>query len=618
MKLSKNAVRILLFAGISLVCFNVIAFVIPLEKNGTFWVSYVFGMLAILLQLVVMKVAFRDGESVRSRFYGFPVARLIAPDGRYFQDDGKMTVDQNSAKIFTNTSLLEKFDLKWFYVDPNEVSKVIDVSDRVVKHRESYLRDYVTDSGESQGLIRDADSDWMKNGTQNVNEFTITHYVKRGNTRQMILPTTLRENNDHVFYQRWYIKGDEENLTRLQERVSLNVAGGNDVAYYIYKNGLVTGQQLQWPVYSSNVDKCVQYRFSYSNPDGAEEEVPITADVSRYSDFQYEGTGPSDGDLIEPSLTMRYIYYMNDAKSMAKRLMYFTEGHGWKENKPIRFPVKRLSYENDKNPAYQGEFLSLRHLFRDYWVFDDPKFIKEYVFDEQNKEYVGVIDYDYIRNKSEYNAEITTKYGEVTQTTMDKFLDDHLVSSVIYNDQGKESGKRILITWGNNDANLSLGGHKENNVAQGFYLYDEVYNKYQYGDSRFMVFNYPGDQVTIPNGETEVSSELVAYFVDDRNTPDDDSDDIKYQLCRYTIIFEKLSDPTIDNQTKPWSQIKGTNRDPNKLRDIAGPPIAKVTFDYPDRSAGFQEVVPLLVLVQRQRRQHWHNQEQISPQFLTL
>ena len=76
MKLSKNAVRILLFAGIALVCFNVIAFVIPLEKNGTFWVSYVFGMLAILLQLMVMKVAFRDGESVRSRFYGFPVARI--------------------------------------------------------------------------------------------------------------------------------------------------------------------------------------------------------------------------------------------------------------------------------------------------------------------------------------------------------------------------------------------------------------------------------------------------------------------------------------------------------------------------------------------------------------
>lgn len=511
---------------------------------------------------------------------------LKTPDGQYIRPTGGTTDNKNEGERLTNTGLLAKFFLKWYYVNPVPRIIEIDVRPYKVKHKESYLRDYTTDSGESQGLIRDADSDWMKNGTQEVNEFKITHYIRRGNTRQMILPTTLRENNDHVFYQRWYIKGDEENLTRLQERVSLNVAGGKDVAYYIYKNGLVTGQKLQWniPEYE-NVDKCVQYRFSYSNPDGAEGEIPITADVSRYSDLRYEGSSPYDGDLIEPSLTMRYIYYMNDAKSMAKRLMYFTGSNGWKEDKPIHFPVKRLSYETDKNEAYQGEFLSLRNLFRDYWVFDDPLFIKEYVYDEQNREYVGVIDYDYIRNKTEYNAEITQKYGEVTQATMDKFLDDHLISSVIYNDQGKESGKRIMITWGNNDANLALGGHKENNVAQGYYLYDEVYNKYQYGDSRFMVFNYPSSgQVTIPNGETEVSSELVAYFVDDRNTPDPE-DDIKYQLCRYTIIFEKLSDPTIDNQTKTWSQIKGTNRDPNKLRDIAGPPIAKVTFDYPDRSA---------------------------------
>lgn len=76
MNLSKNAVRILLFAGIALVCFNVISFVIPLEKNGTFWVGYIFGMLAILLQLVVMKVAFDGAESIRSKFYGFPIARI--------------------------------------------------------------------------------------------------------------------------------------------------------------------------------------------------------------------------------------------------------------------------------------------------------------------------------------------------------------------------------------------------------------------------------------------------------------------------------------------------------------------------------------------------------------
>lgn len=74
--MSKNSIRILLFAGIALVCFNVIAFAVPFAKTPTFWVSYAFGMLAILLQLVVMKVAFNKTESIRSKFYGFPIARI--------------------------------------------------------------------------------------------------------------------------------------------------------------------------------------------------------------------------------------------------------------------------------------------------------------------------------------------------------------------------------------------------------------------------------------------------------------------------------------------------------------------------------------------------------------
>lgn len=74
--MSKNTLRVLMFAGILLVCFNVISFVIPLEKNSTFWIGYVFGMLAILLQLVVMKVAFKGAESIRSKLYGLPIVRI--------------------------------------------------------------------------------------------------------------------------------------------------------------------------------------------------------------------------------------------------------------------------------------------------------------------------------------------------------------------------------------------------------------------------------------------------------------------------------------------------------------------------------------------------------------
>ena len=496
---------------------------------------------------------------------------LKTPGGQYIRETGGTTYNKDDGERLTNTSLYEKFFLKWYFYDPNAVEIHIDIRDKEVKHKESYLRGYVTESGKSQGLIGDVDSDWMKNGQQMVNEFKITHYVKRGNTREMVLPTTLRSNNDHVFYQRWYNGKDEENINSLLDHVSLKV-GNNDVAYYIYKNGLVTGEKLYWNMPTlNNVSKCVQYRFTYTNTDGAEVEFPVTADVSRYSDLEYEDTEhPLDDDLIEPSLTMRYIYSMNDAKTMAKKLMWYNgqNNNKWMEDKDIHFPVKRLSYETNKNEAYQGDYLSLRHLFRDYWIFDDPKFI---TYDSDGK---PTVDYAYIQNN--YNTEITTNYGTVTQETMDKFLDDHLVSTVTGDDVG-----RIRIVLENNNAGLSLGGHKDNNnVAQGFYLYDEVYNKKQYGDSRFLVFNYPSSgEVTIPSGQTEVSSELKAYFdyVFKGTT-------YSYQLCRYTIVFAKLSDQTIDNQTKPWREVKGTNRDPNKIRDKAGHPIAKVTFDYPDRS----------------------------------
>lgn len=76
MKLSKNAVRFLIFIGLALLVFNVIAFIVPFAKTGTFWIGYLFGMISILGQIAVMKLAFNGTTTVRSKFYGFPVARI--------------------------------------------------------------------------------------------------------------------------------------------------------------------------------------------------------------------------------------------------------------------------------------------------------------------------------------------------------------------------------------------------------------------------------------------------------------------------------------------------------------------------------------------------------------
>jgi hypothetical protein len=58
------------------VVFSVIAFAIPFAHTTAFWVAYGFGALAILFQLYILKVSFATDGDVRSRFYGFPIARL--------------------------------------------------------------------------------------------------------------------------------------------------------------------------------------------------------------------------------------------------------------------------------------------------------------------------------------------------------------------------------------------------------------------------------------------------------------------------------------------------------------------------------------------------------------
>lgn len=72
----KQKYSILIVAGIVLVLYSLIVFVVPFPKNGVFWLSYVFTLISLAAQLVFVQVAFGGGMSVRSRFYGFPIFRI--------------------------------------------------------------------------------------------------------------------------------------------------------------------------------------------------------------------------------------------------------------------------------------------------------------------------------------------------------------------------------------------------------------------------------------------------------------------------------------------------------------------------------------------------------------
>ena len=74
--MKKNAIRWWVVLGVVLVVYNVLAFALPFPKTAAFAVSYLFTTIAILAQIYVIRTAFYRGEGVKSKFYGFPIAKL--------------------------------------------------------------------------------------------------------------------------------------------------------------------------------------------------------------------------------------------------------------------------------------------------------------------------------------------------------------------------------------------------------------------------------------------------------------------------------------------------------------------------------------------------------------
>ena len=73
--MSKNKLRFYVAIAFIFVVLTVIAFALPLAKTATFWISYIFAVIALAVQIYAYPKAF-EGESVKSKFYGFPIARI--------------------------------------------------------------------------------------------------------------------------------------------------------------------------------------------------------------------------------------------------------------------------------------------------------------------------------------------------------------------------------------------------------------------------------------------------------------------------------------------------------------------------------------------------------------
>lgn len=74
--MKKDMIRAGIALGILLVLYHLLAFMIPFEKTAAFWISYGFTLAAFAVVLASVYIAFLRKGDAKSRFYGFPIARI--------------------------------------------------------------------------------------------------------------------------------------------------------------------------------------------------------------------------------------------------------------------------------------------------------------------------------------------------------------------------------------------------------------------------------------------------------------------------------------------------------------------------------------------------------------
>ena len=76
MKLNEKEKKGLLVLALLFVVYTLIVLAVPFAKGGMFWLTYLFTAAAIGVQAYVFKLSFEKEAGAKSKFYGFPIARV--------------------------------------------------------------------------------------------------------------------------------------------------------------------------------------------------------------------------------------------------------------------------------------------------------------------------------------------------------------------------------------------------------------------------------------------------------------------------------------------------------------------------------------------------------------
>lgn len=74
--MKKDTIRALLVAVVVFVIYNLITFMIPFAHTAAFWISYGFTLASFVVVAASIYIAFIKNPDAKSKFYGFPIARV--------------------------------------------------------------------------------------------------------------------------------------------------------------------------------------------------------------------------------------------------------------------------------------------------------------------------------------------------------------------------------------------------------------------------------------------------------------------------------------------------------------------------------------------------------------
>lgn len=75
LKMKKNSVKGYALIGIIFILVTVVSLAIPTSKSVTFWIAYIFTVVALAAQIVLWKRTFGYKE-LKSKFLGFPIVHI--------------------------------------------------------------------------------------------------------------------------------------------------------------------------------------------------------------------------------------------------------------------------------------------------------------------------------------------------------------------------------------------------------------------------------------------------------------------------------------------------------------------------------------------------------------